>query len=88
MIRAVTIAGEAHHRPVEVVGELACDRLAIPVLLGLGVSALSVRPNALAGVKQAVRAVRLDDARRLAEAGLQAESAAAVRRLCLRRLES
>jgi len=82
LVRAVTVAGEAHQRPVEVVGELGCDRLAIPVLLGLGVSALSVRPNTVATVKQAVRAVRLPEARRLAEAALQMESAAAVRRLC------
>lgn len=88
LIRAVTATGEAHQRPVEVVGELGCDRLAVAVLLGLGVSALSVRPNAVATVKQAVRAVRLDDARRLAEIALQAESAPAVRRLCLSHLES
>ncbi|MGI8686369.1 MAG: phosphoenolpyruvate--protein phosphotransferase [Acidimicrobiales bacterium] len=82
LVRAVTAAGEAHRRPVEVVGELGCDRLAVPVLLGLGVSALSVRPNAVATVKQVVRGVRLDEARRLAEAALQLGSAAAVRRLC------
>ena len=86
LVRAVTAAGAAHRRPVEVVGELACDPLAIPVLLGLGVSALSVRPNAVATTKQAVRAVGLDDARRLAEAALEAESATAVRLLCRRAL--
>lgn len=84
LIGAVTAAGQAHRRPVEVVGELGCEPIAIPVLLGLGVSALSVRPNAVAAVKHAVRAVHLDDARRLAEAALRAESAAAVRRLCLK----
>ena len=58
-----------------------CDRLAIPVLLGLGVTSLSVRPNAVAEVKQVVREVALDEARALAEAALQAESALAVRQL-------
>ncbi len=82
LIRQVTAAGERHGRPVEVVGELGCDPLAVPLLLGLGVSTLSVRPNAVAAVKQAVRLVRLDDARLLADAALDAESAAAVRRLC------
>jgi phosphoenolpyruvate-protein kinase (PTS system EI component) len=81
LIAMVTAAGALHGRPVEVVGELGCDPAAVPVLLGLGVSALSVRPNAVAPVKQAIRAVRLDDARGLAEAALTAESAAAVRRL-------
>lgn len=82
LIHAVTLAGAAHGRPVEVVGELGCDPLAVPLLIGLGVGALSVRPNAVATVKQAVRGVHPDRARRLAEAALRAESAAAVRRLC------
>lgn len=82
LIRQVTAVGERHGRPVEVVGELACDRLAVPLLLGLGVSELSVRPNAVAAVKQAVRAVGLDAARALADKALGATSAAGVRRLC------
>ena len=81
LLRQVTAAAERHGRPVWVVGELGCDRLAIPVLLGLGVTSLSVRPNAVAEVKQVVRAVALDQARELAEAALQAESAPAVRQL-------
>ena len=81
LLRQVTAAAERHGRPVFVVGELGCDRLAIPVLLGLGVTSLSVRPNAVADVKQVVRAVALDEARDLAEAALQAESAPAVRQL-------
>lgn len=81
LIREVTAAGERHRRPVEVVGELASDPLAIPVLLGLGVTTLSVRPNAVAAVKQVVRAVAIDQARHLADATLKAESAAAVRAL-------
>jgi phosphoenolpyruvate-protein kinase (PTS system EI component) len=63
------------------VGELACDPLAVPVLVGLGVTALSVRPNAVADVKQLVRRVDLGAARILAEAALAADSAVAVRTL-------
>lgn len=81
LIRLVADAGEVHHRPVEIVGELATDPLAVPIILGLGVTTLSVRPNAVATVKQAVRATSLAEARGLAEAALDAESAAAVRRL-------
>ena len=81
LLRQVTAAAERHGRPVSVVGELGCDPLAIPVLLGLGVTSLSVRPNAVAQVKQVVREVALDEARALAEAALQAESAPAVRQL-------
>jgi phosphocarrier protein FPr len=81
LIAQVTAAGRRHGRPVEVVGELGCDPLAIPILLGLGVDTLSVRPNAVAVTKQAVREVAVDAARTLAEAALEAESAAAVRAL-------
>jgi multiphosphoryl transfer protein len=81
LIRLVAYAGEVHRRPVEIVGEMATDPLAIPIILGLGVTMLSVRPNAVATVKQAVRATSLAKARGLAEAALDAESAAAVRRL-------
>lgn len=81
LIRLVADAGEVHHRPVEIVGELATDPFAVPIILGLGVTTLSVRPNAVATVKQAVRATSLAEARGLAEAALDAESAAAVRRL-------
>ncbi len=79
LVREVTVAAERHGRTVCVVGELGCDPLAIPVLLGLGVTALSVRPNAVAEVKQVVRAVVHDEARELAEAALEAESATVVR---------
>jgi phosphoenolpyruvate-protein kinase (PTS system EI component) len=81
LIGEVTAAGEPDWREVCVVGELGSDPLAIPLLLGLGVTTLSVRPNAVAPVKQVVRAVDLDQARALAHAALEAESATAVRQL-------
>jgi phosphoenolpyruvate-protein kinase (PTS system EI component) len=81
MISEVTKAAGAHRRPVCVVGELGTDPVAIPVLLGLGVTSLSVRPNAVAQVKHVIRGVRLGDARVLARTALDAESAMAVRRL-------
>lgn len=81
MIAEVTRAAGDHRRPVCVVGELGTDPLGIPILLGLGVTSLSVRPNAVPQVKQLIRSVRLDDARALAGAALGAESATAVRRL-------
>ncbi|MGQ0520844.1 MAG: phosphoenolpyruvate--protein phosphotransferase [Actinomycetota bacterium] len=82
LVREVAAVARRHGRPVEVVGELACDPLAVPLLLGLGVTDLSVRPNAVPVVKQAVRTVRLDLANALADQALGASSAGAVRRLC------
>ena len=88
LIGEVTAAGGRHGRPVCVVGELASDPLAVPVLLGLGVASLSVRPNAVAAVKQVVRTVTIDDARALAAAALEAESAVSVRDLVARTSEA
>ena len=75
--RAAAAAG----RDVAVCGEVAGDRLAVPLLLGLGVRELSLNPVAIPAVKQAVRATDAAAARRLAGDALAAESAAAVRRL-------
>ncbi len=85
LVRSVTAAADRHGRAVCLVGELASEPLAVPLLLGLGVGSLSVRPNAVPQVKQAVRAVAVEEARALAEAALHAESAPAVRELAARR---
>ncbi|HEX6597422.1 MAG TPA: phosphoenolpyruvate--protein phosphotransferase [Acidimicrobiales bacterium] len=85
LVRSVTAAADRHGRAVCVVGELASDPLAVPLLLGLGVGSLSVRPNAVPTVKQAVRAAAVEEARAVAEAALHAESAPAVRELAARR---
>ena len=78
--RTVATAATAG-RPVAVCGEVAGDPLAVPLLLGLGVRELSMSPALIPAAKQAVRAADTGTARRLAEATLAADSAAAVRRL-------
>ncbi|KZM71462.1 phosphoenolpyruvate--protein phosphotransferase [Nocardia terpenica] len=67
--------------PVAVCGELAADPLAIPLLLGMGVTELSVAPPAVAATKAAVR--NLDRARcsALAVRAFVCESATDVRAL-------
>ncbi|MEG8178538.1 phosphoenolpyruvate--protein phosphotransferase [Nocardia terpenica] len=67
--------------PVAVCGELAADPLAIPLLLGMGVTELSVAPPAVAATKAAVR--DLDRARcsALAVRAFVCESATDVRAL-------
>jgi phosphoenolpyruvate-protein phosphotransferase/dihydroxyacetone kinase phosphotransfer subunit len=77
--RVARVAGE-HDRRVAVCGEAAGDPLAIPILLGLGVSELSMDPRRIAAAKQIVRATELGAARQLAVRALTAESAAEVRR--------
>ena len=55
LIRGVAAAAEAHGKWVGVCGELGADPLAAPVLVGLGVSELSVNPPAIPATKEAVR---------------------------------
>jgi len=69
-------AGEAR---VAVCGEVAADPAAIPLLLGLGVTELSVAPPSIALTKAAVRDLSLADCAQLARRALSLESAAEVR---------
>ena len=66
---------------VSVCGEMASDLAAIPLLLGLSVTELSVSPQAIAGVKAAVRRLDTQACTALADRALQASSAAEVRAL-------
>ena len=70
-----------HGRRVGVCGGIASDPRAIPILLGIGVSELSVSLPAIPAVKAQIRSLRLDDCRQLAARALAAESAEDVRAL-------
>jgi phosphocarrier protein FPr len=73
--------GAADRTPVAVCGELAADEDAAGLLCALGVRELSVAPGAVPIIKEAVRAVDLRRASRLAATALTAENAANVRAL-------
>lgn len=77
---ALTTQGAAHHgRWVGVCGGLASDRLAIPLLLGLGVTELSASPQFVPDLKALVRRLSIDQCRIHAQRALALESAAQVR---------
>jgi multiphosphoryl transfer protein len=78
--RTARAAAEGGRR-VAVCGELAGDPLAIPLLLGLGVTELSMTAARIPAAKQIVRATDLAAARKLAAAALAAYSADEVRQL-------
>lgn len=83
-----TVAGAAQHgRWTGLCGGLAADRLAVPVLIGLGVSELSMPPAALAVTKQVIRDLDLVACRGLAQRALKAADAASVRTLSREFLE-
>jgi signal transduction protein with GAF and PtsI domain len=64
-----------------VCGELAASPLGAFMLIGLGMSSLSVGPGALAEIKKVIRSVDHEDARRAVEVALRADSAEAVTRI-------
>jgi len=78
---AAAAAGAGDLRWVGVCGGLASDRLAAPILIGLGVTELSAAPAMVAEIKATVRSLTLGECRALAASALAAESAEAVRRL-------
>ncbi|GLY36701.1 phosphoenolpyruvate--protein phosphotransferase [Amycolatopsis sp. NBRC 101858] len=66
LVGMVAEAGAAAGKPVGVCGEAAADPALAPVLVGLGVTSLSMNAVALAGVGAALRAVDLAACRALA----------------------
>jgi phosphotransferase system enzyme I (PtsI) len=78
------IVDEAHRAkvPVSVCGEMAGDPLFVPLLLGLGVDALSMTPPLLPAVKYLIRAMTMADARDLAAEALMLSSAKEIYAKC------
>jgi phosphocarrier protein FPr len=81
LIQAVTESAQRHGKWVGVCGELASEPLAVPALVGLGVTELSVNPPAIPTVKEAVRQVDSGAAAALAREALRLTSADEVRAL-------
>ena len=81
LIGTVAEAAEAEGKWVGVCGELASEPIAVPALVGLGVSELSVNPPAIPATKEAVRQVDAAAARALVGDALRLASADEVRSL-------
>jgi multiphosphoryl transfer protein len=62
-------------------GELAADTLATPILLGLGLDELSVNPQSIPGVKQAIARLSIVESEAIVPSALQQDSAVHVREL-------
>ena len=66
-LKQIVDAGHARKLKVSVCGEMAGDSFYVPLLLGLGVDELSMTPTLLPSVKFLIRAMKLSDAKKLAE---------------------
>jgi phosphotransferase system enzyme I (PtsI) len=84
MLRRVAEAGRAAGIEVSVCGELAANPLGVFLLLGLGITALSVGPASLPEIKKVIRTVPAADARAAVDEALQAESTEEVREVLTR----
>ncbi len=82
LIRTVVEAAEHRGIWVGVCGEMAADLLSTPLLIGLGVTELSVGPGQLLGVKQAVRRLNREECRELVESVRALDSAESITDRC------
>jgi phosphocarrier protein FPr/phosphocarrier protein len=77
---ALTCAGaQQHGKWVGVCGGMASERMAVPVLIGLGVRELSASVPAIPGIKALVRSLSLASCQALAQEVLQMSTTAEVR---------
>jgi phosphoenolpyruvate-protein phosphotransferase (PTS system enzyme I) len=81
LIRMVAAGGASHRIPVSLCGEVASDPRFTALLVGLGVTELSMAPRYIPTVQQAVRRVDLVYAHQLAERALALSSAQEVMEL-------
>ena len=91
VIRSIDRTVQAAHaagRWVGVCGEMAGDPHTAALLVGLGVDELSVSTYDLPRVKAAIRSVRYDSVRKIADEALAAASAAPVRALVRNRIDA
>jgi phosphotransferase system enzyme I (PtsI) len=86
VLRLIQFATEAALRlrmPVSVCGEMAANPRLTPLLLGLGIRSFSMNATALPRVKQAVRAVSIDDCARFARRVMEQSDPARIQELVM-----
>lgn len=89
VLRLVKSIIDAGHRAgiwVSLCGEMASDPLAVLVLLGLGLDEFSVGAISIPQVKNTIRSVKFEDAKRLADGALSLSTAKEVERFIRRRM--
>jgi phosphotransferase system enzyme I (PtsI) len=63
LLKIITDAAKAHSKPVFICGEMAGEPIYVPILLGLGLQELSVNPQAIPMIKNAIRLLDVDQTR-------------------------
>lgn len=88
LVRRVVEAAAHRGLRVSVCGEMASNPVTAVVLIGLGITELSMNPAAIPSVKQVIRALSLADARALVEEALRLDSAESIEELAKRKVEA
>ena len=88
LVRATCHGAAERGRPVGVCGEAAADPVLAPVLVGLGVTSLSMTPRALADVAAVLAATTSDECAELAGLALDQPDAEAARSAVRTRLSA
>ncbi len=81
LIAETVTAAQAHGRWVGVCGAMAGDPLAVPVLIGLGVTELSVAIPSVPAIKERVRSLSMEECRNMAARCLEAADSAGAREI-------
>ncbi|MEH2308774.1 phosphoenolpyruvate--protein phosphotransferase [Nostoc sp.] len=81
MVQQTIQAAHAAGISVGLCGELAADTIATPILLGLGLDELSVNPQSIPGVKQAIARLSIVESEAIVASALQQDSAVHVREI-------
>lgn len=81
MIQQTVQAAHAANIWVGLCGEVAAEILVTPILLGLGLDELSVNPQAIASLKQAISHATMTESQAIASVALNQDSATSVREL-------
>ncbi len=87
LIKQVVEAGHKHKRWVGSCGEMSGDPAIAVLLLGLGIDEISTSPVVLPKVKRAIRAIRYEDAKALAEKALRFSTGSEIRTFLNNELE-
>jgi phosphotransferase system enzyme I (PtsI) len=88
LLRRVVEAAERLGRRVSVCGEMAANPLSAAVLIGLGITDLSMRPVSIPAVKQVVRGLPFREARAIVDEAMRLDTAEEIESAVRRRLEA
>lgn len=78
-LKRIADAARTAGKPVTVCGEMAGDPVALPLLLGLGLTSLSIAPGSADAVRDALDRLTMTDCRDLAERALTLSTEAEIR---------